>query len=71
MPLSIDGSETYPIVDIRGSVNDLGPKEALAEGVAHRLALPIYVVNFRGCDSGYGIVHTLFPKQSPQSSSTA
>jgi hypothetical protein len=35
-------SGSYPVVDIRGSVNDLGPEEALAECVAHRLALPIY-----------------------------
>lgn len=40
----------YPIVDIRGSINDLGPEEALAKGVAHGLALPTYVVNFwDGC----------------------
>lgn len=42
------GWYNYPIVDIRGGINDLSPEEALAKSVAHWLALPTYVVNFQG-----------------------
>jgi hypothetical protein len=37
----IEDGQSYPVVDIRRSINDFGPEETLAEGVAHGLALPI------------------------------
>ena len=37
----MEDGQSYPVVDIRRSINDLGPEEALAKRVAHGLALPI------------------------------
>lgn len=59
--------QTYPVVDIGSSIDNLGPEESLAKGVPHRLALPKLRVNLLVGNGSFNGLYTLFFKDSVRS----